>query len=314
MKKLFFTALIVLGLGWYAIDRLLDFGSETRAFPAPLITLDTAAVTAVILRREPELSFVREATGWIASNGRLHLVADPGRMQDLLVVLREIRAEALAAAGAGEETGFGVEEPEGIRVQVYAGEALVEDFTLGRFHYQADRRRNITYLRLTGQHEVYVVDGAATLPLRGRFDDYRRRDLLRLPPAATVTALHYQKGDSLFRFSRRAGAWQGNGGTPIDSAEAAAYCKRLYHLRGDAFADDFDELMAQHLLHQTLTVYSPDLPAPIHLFCYRDSTREPPFILRSSRRPEVFFASDSNGLYRQLFEAPERWRSLEAAK
>ncbi len=312
MKKLFFATLIVLGLGWYGMHRLFDLGSGARAFPAPLITLDTAAVTAVILRQEQELSFRREATGWIVSNGRLHLMADPGRVRSLLAALGEIRAEGLAAATPGEAAEFGMEEPEAIRVQIFTGESLAEDFTLGRFHYLPERRRNITYLRLAGQHEVFLVDGVQTLPLRDEFDDFRRRDLLRLPPGSSITALHYQKGDSLYRFERSDGAWRVNGSLPVDSAEVTAFSRRLQYLRGEAFADDFDELMAQHLLHQTLTIYSPALTPPLYLYCYRDSTRALPFILRSSLYPELFFASDSNGLYRQLFEAPERWRALVA--
>lgn len=312
MKKLFFTALIVLGLGWYGIHRLFDFSSETRAYPASLIALDTATVTAIILRREQELSFRREATGWIVSNGRLHLMADAGRIRNLLAALRVIRAEGLAAAKPEEAAEFGIEEPEGIRVQVFTGESLAEDFTLGRFHYHPDRRRNITYLRFAGQHEVYLVDGVQTLPLRADFDDYRRRDLLRLPASALITALHYEKGDSSYRFDQSNGAWRLNGEMPVDSVEITAFFRRLHHLRGEAFADDFDELMAQHLLDQTLTIYSPALTAPLHLYCYRDSTREVPFILRSSLYPELFFASDSNGLYRLLFEAPEKWRALAA--
>lgn len=312
MKKLLFIALIFLGLGWYGMYHLFDFGSGTPPFPATLITLDTAAVSAVILHEEQELSFRREATGWIVSNGRLHLVADPERIQSLLAALHEIRAEAIVATKPGEAAGFGLEEPEGIRVQVYIGEDLAEDFTLGRFHYHPERRRNIAYLQIASQHEVYLVDGAQTLPLRDEFNDYRRRDLLRLPPGATITALDYQSGDSLYRFDLSGGAWRVNGSTPVDSVEISAFCQRLHHLRGDAFADDFDELMAQHLLYKTLTINSSALTPPLHLYCYRDSTREPPFILRSSLYPELFFASDSNGLYRQLFEAPERWRALVA--
>lgn len=308
MKKLFFTALIVLGLGWYGIHRLFDFSSETRAYPASLIALDTATVTAIILHQEQELSFRREATGWIVSNGRLHLKALPSKVAELLEALQRIQAEHLLEPSPAPEVDFGLDENSGISIRVYTSRGLAEAFTLGRFHYDEEMRRNITYLRLAGQLEIYAVDGLQTLPLRAKFEDFRRRDLLRLP-AVRFDSLTYQRGDTAYRFQRSGDRWQKSDGQLLDSAAAAAFFQRLRRLQGAAFADDFDELMAQELPQRSLTLYDESLPAPLVVYSYRDSSRQPPFVLRSSQYPESFFASDSSGLYHDVFAAPEAWRT-----
>ena len=308
MKKVLVLGLILAGILVFALRRL-DERRPDPPFQAPLIEIDTAAVAAIRIHQVASLSFQREATGWIVSDGRLHLKAVPSKMAELLNALHYIRAEHLLEPAPGID--FGLDGESGISIRVYTSNGLTEAFTLGRFHYDEEMRRSITYLRLAGQREVYAVDGLQTLPLRAEFEDFRRRDLLRLP-ALRFDSIAYQRGDTTFCFYRSGDRWQSSDGQLLDSTEVAGFFQRLRRLQGATFADDFDELMAQQLQHRSLALYHASLPTPLFVYSYHDSTRHPPFVLRSSQYPEIFFASDSSGLYRDVFAAPEAWRSLKA--
>jgi len=306
------VVVILLGLGWYGLRRL-GLGTGVARFPMPLIAVDTAVLTTISIEKEDEqLTFRREDAGWIVSNGRLHLRALADPMHRLLEVFSLIQTHGLFDKEAVADGRHGTDPPEGLRVRLYAGEQALESFTLGRFHFDPQQRRYTSYLRLAGQQEIHIVDGERTLPLRTRFEAYRHRELLRLPHAARITRLEYHRSDTTFRFERLPTGWRMNGAIPIDSSEAETFLRRLRQVKGGVFADDFDELMAQSRLLYTLSIHGEDLPAPIELHCYSDSSRQPPFVLRSSMHPEVFFASDSSGLYHELFSLPEKWRALAA--
>jgi hypothetical protein len=103
----------------------------------------------------------------------------------MLAGLNLIETSRITANSPGQWKAYGVEEGQGVRVRVYRESELLEDFILGR---SAQRNSTDTsYLRLTGEDEVFAVDGFLHKSFRQNFDNFRDK---RLPAPATGRGGH----------------------------------------------------------------------------------------------------------------------------
>ena len=289
----------------YGLTRLFSRRPES-SFKAELIKVDTAAISSIVIdpkgKEDEEITLKREPGGWIVTNGRLSLRAVPEAVNPLLNSLALIRTKRIAAKDPEKWPEFEVEEGDGTRVKVYQGETKTEDFLIGRFSFNPQAQSGVSYIRLNGQNEVYAVDGFQTLTFGQGFNAYRNRGFLKLTPDMKIREFDFHQTGNTYTFKEDGGQWLLNGKTKPDSAAVANFLNALGNVPGDDFADDFDELRTGELEKQSLTLRGEGIDPPIVISSYRDTTRGKPFVLHSSQHPETFFASDSSGLFKRLFE------------
>jgi hypothetical protein len=300
-----FVALLAL----YGLSRL-GSGRKERSFRTELIQLDTAAISRALITPKagegPQITLHKENREWIVSNGLVHAKATPAAIEGLMRALALIRAQYIAAKGKDKWTDYGVDENQATRVRVYQGEKLLEDFYVGRFNFNPQTQQGVSYVRLAGQDEVYAVDGFQVMTFNQEFHDYRNRSLSRMTAGMRVTALEWQSPDTTLRLALRGERWLlDQEGAVLDSLRMDRYLNTLRNLSGDQFADDFDEVLAQGLPQHTLRLSGEGIEPPLFIHCVRDTTRERPFVMFSSQYPENYFAVDSAGLYRQVFQTLE---------
>lgn len=304
--------IFVVLLAIYGLSRL-NSSKRQSSFDADLITLDTAQVNNVVIRpkgSETEITLKREGDAWLVSNGQLSAEAVPSAVQSILGALTNIQAKRVVAKKSEKWADYEVDEGNGTRITVYRDEKVLEDFIVGRFSFNQQARSGVSYVRINGEEEVYAVDGFLTLTFSQGFDSYRNKTILKLDAGQEITALRFEYGDTTHALQKVGEQWQIDGSEPADSAAVAGYLGTLRNLTGVAFADDFDELQANNYRHRSVSITANNAVEPLMLHCYLDTTRtEQPFVIRSSQRPDAFFASDSTGVYDRVFKEIDTFRA-----
>lgn len=288
----------------YGLSRLFS-GKQEGTFSTELIKVDTSAIASIVLNPRGEetqpFTIKRAENQWLATQNELTVKADRDAVQELLQALTLIKTQYIAAKGKEEQAGYEVEEGLGHRVQAYNKSGkLLEDFIVGRFEVDQQMRSITSFIRLTGQNEIYAVDGMQTMPLGRVFEEYRTRELIKMKREMEVTAFEYQLADSLIQFQKTPSGWH-VGDLQLDSMKVEDYLNFLRNVSGENFADDFDELRASQYPQQQLTIKGNNIPAPFEVVVYQDTTRELPFVMRSNYNPHTFFASDSAWVAQRLF-------------
>lgn len=299
------TLLIVfLGLlALYGLNRLFS-GKRDSNFNSELIKVDTATVTSIVVSlHEPEpqeISLKKEEGGWIVSNGHQSAKAMPEAITSVLTNLSLVRTQQIAASSADLWSAYEVGEGQGVGVKVYKGSQLKEDFIVGKFDFNPETRSGKCYVRLNGQNEVYSIDGFELLSFKQGFEAYRNRELIKMKAAMKVNEFLCQWPDTTSLFKKTPLGWT-TGNATLDSMKVENYLNVLRNLTATTFADDFDETKAGRLHFATLTIKGDNIEAPYVIDCYRDTTREHPFVLHSTYNPETWFESDSAGVFKQIF-------------
>lgn len=299
-------------LAIYGVSQLTS-NKRQSSFDADLITLDTMQVNSVVIKpkgSETEITLKREDDTWLVSNGQLSTEAVPSAVQSILGALTEIKAQRVVAKKSEKWADYEVDEGNGTRITVYRDEKVLEDFIVGRFSFNQQARSGTSYVRINGEDEVYAVDGFLTLTFSQGFDSYRNKTILKLDAGQEITALRFQYGDTTHSLQKAGDQWQIDDGEPADSAAVVSYLSTLRNLSGVTFADDFDELQANNYRHRSITVTANNTMEPLTINCYLDTTRtEKPFVIRSSQRPDAFFASDTTGVYDRVFKEIDTFRA-----
>jgi hypothetical protein len=298
---------LILLLGVYGLTRIFS-GKKEKSFKTELIQIDTARVTAIVITtknedgEEEEITLKREEPGWIASNGRISVSASPAAVTSALGSIGLIRTKQIAAKKPDKWADYEVEDGQGTRVRVFGGDKLLEDFIIGRFHFNPQTQTAVSYLRLNGENEVYAVDGLQTMTLGQQFAGYRERNILKMQREMEVTGFSWQFPDTLMTFEKTETGWVLNGETLLDSMKVENYLNVLRNISSDEFADDFDDALPENYEQSVLSVTGVNIPSPFTITVYRDESRPRPFVIRSSQNTEAYFASDSTGVYQRLFK------------
>lgn len=299
-KTLLFIFLGLLAI--YGLSQVFT-GKRTSNFNTELIKIDTTQITQIIIQTKPpsreEIMLQKEAKAWIVSNGTVNTTATLTAVNALLSNLQLIKTKYIAANSEEKWADYEVGEQQGIRIQLFNKGTLIEDFITGRFTYDQQAQTGTSYIRLASGKEVYAVDGFQTLTLGQGFNSYRNRVLSNLPPEVGFNGFHLEKQDTVLQFIKTPTGWM-IGEQALDSAKVVAYLQQFGNLRGDSFADDFDEIQAPNYKIGTISLDGDPMTEALKIEIYQDTSRLKPFVFRSSFNPEAWFESDSTGLYQQL--------------
>lgn len=290
-------------LGIYGISQMSG-GKKQRSFNTELVNLDTASITRIVVYPKAddfaEVTLTRESGGWIATKGDITTPAMQNNINSVLTQLDSIGVKRIAAKKPEKWTEYEVNENEGTRLQVYSDGELLKDFIIGRFAFNQQTRQATSFVRLTGEEEVFAVDGFLSMSLGQGFDSYRNKEVLKLNKD-DVVGLQYQISDYLFNINKSSDGWMMNEDTPVDSTKMDDLVSGLSNLNGSGFVDGFDPVLRAGTLQNSLKISANNVLEPIVIQCYADTTREKPFIIHSSLNKDAYFESDSTGIYDKLF-------------
>lgn len=133
-----------------------------------LVTLDRTKITQVLISSsDSSTQLIKESGTWKVARGQSKYEADSGAVARMLQTIQLIEATRMATRKKDKWGGFKVDST-GTNISVYYGEDKEADFQVGTFGFNQSPGGNgqfgqgmapYTYVRLTGEDEVYVVDG-----------------------------------------------------------------------------------------------------------------------------------------------------------
>jgi hypothetical protein len=300
-KLLLLVFLLLLG-AWGLSEWV--FTKKESSFKTELIQLDTARVDQIIIQPRggaEELTLSKSEGGWIVTQGDLHVKAKPGSVEQLLGPLLLVKTKRIAAKQSDKWATYEVEEGQGARLQLFDGKDRLEDFIIGKFDFNPQTRAAISFLRLSGENEVYAVDGMPFITMPQTFDGFRNKSLIRMERAMEVTDFTMTLPDTIFHFSKSTGDWLVNNDQLLDSMKVENYLNILRNIDGDRFANDFEDAKVDFMPTYQLKIEGQQIEIPFEVTCYADTTRQEPFVFRSNRNTESYFSSDSTGLFATFF-------------
>lgn len=305
MFKRFSNRHLLIALGVVAGLYLLSFalgGRKARTFRETVARLDTAQVSLLrIVRPAGEaVELVRNGAQWQVRlpDGRL-VPAERGTVRRALDQISNLVATQLMSRREAGWPAYQVDST-GTQVQARAGEEILLDLVIGRSDFQ--QTRQTSYVRLTGEDEVYGVNGFLEMTFNRDRDGWRDPTLLK-GNRNNWSAINLRLGgaDSAFAMIKGLGGdWMLPDSTVLDRTEVNTYLTALSNLRGTGFADG--QTASGNPARQLVITAT---EGPIEVRAYTDPAGG--FFLSSTQNPGVLLADPDSSLTQRLFPDPARF-------
>lgn len=302
MKRRTLVWIIIVLITFFTVDRLAK-STRSDVFETTLIDLDTSMVEVVRVTFPADdhpILLVREPQGWIASQGNTSTMANAQALEKLLQELRFIQITRIVTDKTSSWLDFGVGNNQGPRIEVLGRNGKMEDFIIGKGSGAEGTTEEQNYIRLFEQKEVYEVVGNNLSFASMNFEDFRNKHFFNLAEWQDVKKVIFKKPDTNFVVNKVNHNWVLENGTALDSMELEKYLRSLQSVKGQFFADNFDETRAGDLFFKGIS-FELEGNRIIEVNCYRDSTWLNSFVLHSEQNPELWIESDSAGLYQLFF-------------
>ena len=146
--------------------------------------------------------------GKVALTSGKRVVAVNTKVTSLLNSLSGISTDRLAAKEEDKWGDYQVDSA-GTKVQVREGDKLSLDMVVGE-------SGSTSYIRLTGESEVYASDNFKGLRGLDQINNYRDNTFIKLASDSVVAIRFDYPGDSSFQVIKQPGQWNFEDGTPTD--------------------------------------------------------------------------------------------------
>ncbi len=295
-------------LGVFALTKIFS-GKQAGSFNPDIIQVDSAKVTKVVIHAKAdsleEVVLKQEGTGWTATKGKLSVKVTDESVGQLIGSLGLVKTNFIAAKSKEKWPEYELEEGNASHITVYGSDKVLADFYVGKFSVNQQARQITSYIRTADSDNVYAVEGMGGMMLGQGFNAYRDKKALDLNIHAIET-LHYE-GDQNYSVTRSGDQWLLNGTEALDTSKVFNFLANLRQMNGDQFADGFEESASDQKLIKKLTISGGNMPEPVIVRAWQDTTLNLPFVVQSSQFPHSYFASDSTRLFKRIFKPVSEW-------
>ncbi len=239
----------------FVVTRFTTFKRSNQTLKSDLVRIDTSRVTTMKLYPKAdqgsELVFRKEESGWTVAREGLVVPASSQSVQSALTEIQRLEAEQLVARSAEKWEQYHVNDSLGTRIILQDGKKTWMDLVVGRFHYQPAQGGNsmygygqnqgtaFSYVRLSGEEEVYSVEGFLAMSLNQPFTRWRDQTLTRLNTGQLQRIIYEYPSDSGFVAEKSEAGWM-VAGILADSATMSGYINQLARKSYSTYADDFE--------------------------------------------------------------------------
>lgn len=296
-------------LAAWGISKLFSTGEST--FNPDIIIVDSASVDKIVLHAKAdnfvESTIEKTPDGWRVKRAGKTYIAFDESISRLLGELKTVTTSQIVAKNPEKWAQYEVADDQATRFAAYSNGKLLADFYVGKLNINQQAQKITSYFRLADGPDVYAVEGTDGMTLGQSSNAYRIKQVMQMKePKINEVNL---EGDVGYHIKRRAEdrQWILDGAGIIDSNQVQNYLINLRSMSGEAFIDDFEPSQSEDKLLKTLTIRGDNLPGDIIVRCWKDESRERPFIINSNLFPESYFASDSTRLFTRLFKPIQEW-------
>ncbi|MEM7103299.1 MAG: DUF4340 domain-containing protein [Bacteroidota bacterium] len=290
--------LFVVLAGIFAVTQLFDSGKSQRSFRSELTSFDSSKVSALVvypvIENGQKLTLERNGDKWHVVRDDFRSEADLAAVNAAIPQLLNIPVKRLAATTNDRWAEFEVTDSAGTRVKILEGSKTVSDIVIGKFSVNQQMRTFTTFARVTGEEEVYAVDGFLGMTFNRDLNSWRDKTFVKFNKGDITKITVNQSGQSLDY--QKIGADWNLGGAVIDSTAMDAYLSGLALLNGADFANGFTETTPI----STINLEGNNMqPIAVKGFTGSDGK----FVFQSNLNPKAYFSSDSTGIFNNLINA-----------
>jgi hypothetical protein len=157
-----------------------------------------------------------------------------------------------------------------------------------------------TFVRLTDEKEVYVVNGFLRMNVSRDSEAFRDKNLTGIN-WNDISRISFDYPDQIMTLESQEGKWALNN-TPVDSMKMVRYLSTISRLTGQEFVYEHPSLGSPS---HTVTIEGNNF-TPIEIKAYPMADTNINYVLISSKNPEALFSGKKGQLFEKVMkEAPE---------
>lgn len=316
MSKRFDNKILFYILGILVVILLITFvlkvPGEKATLRSNLVSFDTLAVGKIDIIPKSSVGkpfeLVKENNRWSVKQGNIISKPTDGAVQNIFNEILSLKPQSLAAVNESNWKEFDLTDSLATRIKFLNNKGKVlADILLGKFSYKqvtnpygysgGNNIEGTSYVRLSGQKEIYAVDGFLAIAINGKFSDWRDKSLIRCRKEDVLTVKFIFPGDSSYTLTKKDSGWFVDD-KQADSTTVSNYLNSLGYINGQDFADDFRPVLNPD--YQIIIEGNNLLNSSVK--CYRGGTEED-YVLGSNLSPDVYFTSKRNGIFDQIVKS-----------
>ncbi len=303
--------MILAGLvGLLLLTVLIKMPREKSTLKGNLVEIDTSSAGKIIITPKSgtgnSFEFRKENDKWSIVQGDIVSVPMKGAVGNILSEIMAIKPQTLAAVGESKWKEYELTDSLATKVKIISkkGKELA-GLMIGKFSYRqvgnpyagngGNNIEGTTYVRLSGEEEVYAVDGFLAFSFSGGFNDWRDKSFVRCNKDDITKVIFTMPSDSSFTLAKRDSLWYA-ANQKADSAKTANYLSSLSLVNGQEFEDGYKP--------GTFPVYQLVIEGNnllnITVKCFKGEGDK--LILNSSLNPELYFTGKRDGIFAELFK------------
>jgi hypothetical protein len=293
---------IALAAIWYIGDRY-GMRAKVRTFRDVVMTLDTADITSFTIeaRRRDRIPLAFEK-----HQGQWRLVADGDTIRventavlDVLGPLGDMRVKRLVGTMDQVKDRYELTDSSCERLSLRFADGTTRHLRVGRSTFGPNGPWS--YVNVTGEKEVFAIEGKLSLATEMKVDDWRPRTIVNGDPA-NWTRVHFTFYDNDYSFIRSGDTWNMDGMT-VDTMRVRKYLGSLAVSKAHLFAKGVSVNGLPEVCRLEVTDTSRKVPIVVRVF----ATPAGRMILYSSLNPDNLMWFDAERELPRMFRERNNW-------
>jgi len=283
-------------LGLVLIVKLGGSQRGERSFKSELIPFNAEEINniRIIPANSNSYTLVKEEDTWKVVKGDQRYQANESQVTRVIDQLANLNVNQVVANSSDDWDLYEVTDSMATKVNVKAGGESI-GLRVGKLNFDRRTRSATSYVRQTGDDNVYGVNGFLKMSFGRGADAYRKKTIVSLEDKASVNQISFDyPADSSFVLKRNNNQWM-VGSQSVDSASAAEYINTIQNLNGSSFANIQEADMSNPTYKATISGKKNIEVAAKEI--------NGQWVVHSSLLPESYF-SDSQGNIRDKLFVP----------
>jgi hypothetical protein len=308
---------LVLG-GIILITRLIK--NDDRTFRDRLLSISADEITEIIYQPDPkkaeEVRLVKDSQGiWRVVAGKESFTADTAMIHNMIRSLAVLKPEQVVATEEAKWPEFQVDDSTGIRIRMLEGQEVVADLIVGKFSYKPqqgqtmygqDRGKMSSYVRLSGEKDVYAVEGFLRMTFQSNGASLRDKKLVKTRREDITKVIFSYPGNQTFVLERQGDRFTMDG-LVTDSAETIRYLTDLARLSSQDFVLD---VAVGNTPDYKVRIESNNI-VPIEINAFPADTVNKFYLTSTANPGAVFSGYGKNKLFERVFISREKFFPAE---
>jgi hypothetical protein len=288
-------------LAMVLLVKFTDSQRGERSFKSNLVSFSKEQVdeVSIIPNNSDPYTLVKKEGNWKVEKGENLYPASKNSVTRLLDQLVDLSVNQVVATSSDNWGEYEVTDSAATKVTIRAGDEST-GLRIGKLNFDRQTRSAVSYVRQTGDENVYGVNGFLKMSFGRGPNAYRKKTLVNLSNPSAVSKISFSyPADSSFVLRKNNNNWMIEGQS-ADSASTAQFINKIKNMKGNSFADNIEEA---DMTNPTLKVNISGEQS-IEVAAKQVNGR---WIVHSSLNPSAYFNDSQGNIRDKLFVAREKF-------